>query len=321
MNQNTMHIVIAINRKYLRYSYVMLTSLLINNPNPIHIYILHRELHSADFSFFDSLQTQYDAHIHFCRIPDSLMPPARVMASNSWGIETYFRLCIMDLLPDNIDRALYIDSDMIVNAPLDEFYFCELGEKKIAACRDFISQAPFGDYRDYLFRGMPEHFIYFNAGLTLFSLENLRPEYSFRKYMETAERLNYQIQFPDQDLLNYCHYEHVLFFDPRRYNLYARRAYTDWHLNYADVKKNTAVIHYATAKPWQGNFLHCNIEQLWWDYAKRTPFFHELSEETLTQIMKDETVYRYISELEAENQQLYQILEQYEIILRKAGIQ
>ncbi len=321
MNQNSMNIVIAINRRYIHYSYVMLTSLLINNAHPIDVFVLHRDLLPEDEDIFAPLSEQYPVTFHFCFISDELLPPPEVLASNSWGIETYFRLAIMDLLPQDIDRALYIDSDMIINAPLDELYYCDFGNKKIAACRDFISTAPFGDYRDTLFcEVIPDDFIYFNAGLTLFSLEHLRPDYCFRTYMETAKALNYQIQFPDQDLLNYCHRKDVLFFDARRYNLYARRAYTDLHLHYEEVRRDTTVIHYATAKPWQGNFLHCDIEQIWWDYAKETPFYYNLMEEALQQVMMDETVNTYVFELQQENQQLYQIMQQYEQILKKAGI-
>lgn len=321
MKQNPMNIVIAINRHYIRYSYVMLTSLFLNNHHPINVYVLHRDLLAEDKEVFTPLQEQYHANFHFCTISDQLLPSADVMASNSWGVETYFRLAIMDLLPDDVTRALYIDSDMIINAPLDELYFCDLGDKKIAACPDFICQAPFGDYRDEIFHEMiPNGFVYFNAGLTLFSLENLRPNHCFNTYMEAARKLNYQIRFPDQDLLNYCHQNEILFFDSRRYNLYARRAYTDYHLHYTQVKKDVTVIHYATAKPWQGNFLHCDIEQIWWDYAKQTPFYFELMEETLYQVMVDDTVNHYVTEIQQENQQLYQIVAQYEQILQKAGI-
>lgn len=321
MKQISMNVVIAINRRYIRYSYVMLSSLLENNTGPIDIYILHRDLLPEDMVIFDPLSSSYQASLHFCYIPDALLPPPKVMASNTWGIETYFRLTLMDLLPKELDRALYIDSDMIINGSLDEFYHCDLGDKKLAACPDFICSAPFGDYRDHLFSDVSlDGFIYFNAGLTLFSLEKLRKDFCFDAYMDVARQLDYQIQFPDQDLLNYCHRGDVLLFDARRYNLYARRAYTNHHMRYDGVKRDTTVIHYATAKPWQGNYLHCDIEQLWWDYAAKTPFYHELMQDTLREVMMDDTVNRYVSELQQENKQLYSILDQYELILKKSGI-
>ena len=44
MHSKPLHLVIAINRKYIRYAYVMLTSLLLHTTCDVHVYILHREL-------------------------------------------------------------------------------------------------------------------------------------------------------------------------------------------------------------------------------------------------------------------------------------
>jgi lipopolysaccharide biosynthesis glycosyltransferase len=321
MERKPMNIVIAVNRHYVRYSYIMLTSLLINNPAPVHVYVLHHDLLPEDENTFAQLCDSFPVTFHYCYLSDELLPPADIRATNSWGLETYFRLAIIDVLPHTADRALYIDSDMIINRSLDEFYYCSFGDKKIAACRDFICNAPFGDYRDDTFQDViPDGFTYFNAGLTLFYLDALRKEYNFSRYMDAAKELDYRIHFPDQDLLNYCHRRDVLFFDAMQYNLYVRRAYTDYGIHYNDVKQNTTVIHYATAKPWQGNFLHCDIEQLWWDYAAKTPFYHELLAETMREIMMDSTVNTYITNLQEENKQLYHIIEQYEHLLKKSKI-
>lgn len=321
MNKNPMNIVIAVNQHYVRYSYVMLTSLLINNPEPVHVYVLHHDLTAKDKNTFAQLCEAYPVTFHYCYLSTKLLPPPDVRATTSWYLETYFRLAILDVLPDTEERALYIDSDMIINQSLYDFYYCDFGNKRIAACKDFICNAPFGDYRDDTFRDIiPDGFTYFNAGLMLFHLDALRSEYNFQRYMDAAKELNYHIQFPDQDLLNYCHRNDILFFDAMQYNLFVRRAYTDYGMHYADVKKNTTVIHYATAKPWQGNYLHCDIEQIWWDYAAKTPFYNELLHETMHEIMTDSTVNTYISELQKENAQLYHIIDQYELLLKKSGI-
>lgn len=321
MTRNPMNIVIAVNRKYLRFAYIMLNSFFLNNSVPSNIYVIHHDLTSDDEGFFADLEARFPATFQFLYASDELLPPAEVLASNSWGIETYFRLLIMDLLPETVDRALYIDADMIIHQSVEDFYYCDLEGKRLAACKDMISQPPFNDYRDETFRDcISAGFQYFNAGFTLFDVQALRGDFSFQRYMDTAKELNYQIQFPDQDLLNYCHCNDVRFFDALKYNLYARRAFTNHGIRYDWVKQNTAVIHYASAKPWHGNCFHCDIEQLWWEYAKLTPFYQELLEETMTAIMTDDTTFRYVNELESERKQLYQILDQYETILKKANI-
>lgn len=316
-----MNIVIAINKAYIPYVSVMLTSLFCQHSCPIDIYVLHHELTSEDEAVLCRLSETYEAAFHFLYIPDSLLPPAEVKSATPWGIETYFRLAILDLLPADAHRAVYLDADMIVNKPLDALYSCDLQGKKIAACYELSCHAPFGDYRDALFCELiPDGFTYFNAGMMLLDLDALRPQYGFDRYMAAAAELNYQIQFPDQDLLNYCHHGEVLHLDFRQYNLFARRAYTDFGMRYEDVKENVSVIHYTNEKPWRGNCLHCDIELLWWDYAKKTPFYHDLLVAAARELMFDTTVRAYSDNIRFEQQQLMTAIDTYEQIFARCNI-
>ena len=304
-----MNIVIAINKAYIPYVSVMLTSLFCQHSCPIDIYVLHHELTSEDEAVLCRLSETYEAAFHFLYIPDSLLPPAEVKSATPWGIETYFRLAILDLLPADAHRAVYLDADMIVNKPLDALYSCDLQGKKIAACYELSCRAPFGDYRDALFCELiPDGFTYFNAGMMLLDLDALRPQYGFDRYMAAAAELNYQIQFPDQDL------------DFRQYNLFARRAYTDFGMRYEDVKENVSVIHYTNEKPWRGNCLHCDIELLWWDYAKKTPFYHDLLVAAARELMFETTVRAYSDNIRFVQQQLMTALDTDEQIFARGNI-
>lgn len=165
MHSEPIHLVIAINQKYIRYAYVMLTSLLLHTSCDVHVYVLHRELSAADQQMFDTLTHSYPVTFHFIHVPDTLLPPQKVLATSAWGAEAYFRLAITDLMPSCVDRALYLDTDMIVNQSIDDFYFCDLKGKKIAACAEIIHEPPFGNYRDELFAPLfSAGFSYFNSG-------------------------------------------------------------------------------------------------------------------------------------------------------------
>lgn len=59
MKRNPMNIVIAVNRRYVRYSYIMLTSLLLNNPDPVDVYVLHCDLTAEDELIFSRLSESY----------------------------------------------------------------------------------------------------------------------------------------------------------------------------------------------------------------------------------------------------------------------
>lgn len=322
MCQSPMNLAIAINRKYVRYAYVMLTSFLIHNANPLHVYVFHRELTADDEEVLRQLSLQYPVTFHFVFVPDSLLPPEEVLATSSWGVEAYFRLAITDLMPASVGRVLYLDTDMIIHNSVEELYFVDLAGNKIAACKEFTCSPPFGNYRDTLFAPLfADGFYYFNSGSILYDLDALRPSYSFATYMETAKALNYAIQFPDQDLLNYCHHKETLFVDTFRYNLNARYAFTDYSIHYEEMKRDATIIHYASSKPWRGNFVHCNVEQIWWEYAAQTPFYQELLWEMLYDTLTDTSVNSYLVNLINQNEELYSKIEQYQAVLDQAGIQ
>lgn len=79
MHSKPLHLVIAINRKYIRYAYVMLTSLLLHTTCDVHVYILHRELAPADQQTFDQLAHSYPVTFHFIHVPDALLLPKKFL--------------------------------------------------------------------------------------------------------------------------------------------------------------------------------------------------------------------------------------------------
>ena len=219
MEQQTMNLAIAINRSYVRYAYVMLSSFFTHHTRPVNVFVMHRDLLPSDMELLRALANapagQRRADFHFLHVPDSLMPPAEVLASSAWGPEAYFRLAVVDLLPADIDRVLYLDTDMIVNAPLTDMYDCDMGSCRIAACKEHFCDPPYGNYCDELFAELiPKGFCYFNSGTILYRLDAMRPDCDFASYMELARRLGYRIEFPDQDLLNYRHFGEVYYLDP-----------------------------------------------------------------------------------------------------------
>ena len=68
MHSEPIHLVIAINQKYIRYAYVMLTSLLLHTSCDVHVYVLHRELNAADQQTFDTLTHSYPVTFHFIQL-------------------------------------------------------------------------------------------------------------------------------------------------------------------------------------------------------------------------------------------------------------
>lgn len=289
------NIATALNSRYMRYAYVMLTSVFVNQPDAdIHVYLLHSDLSMQDIGHLNSLADKYHNHISF-------LPINREDFSSSlpttvcWPLEAYFRLMLPDILPPDVNRLLYLDVDMIIDKPIKSLYEADFEGKKFCVCRDmgFNNEAttfPFPDARNELFKKhIAQNFTYFNSGMMLWNIENLRGKYTFDTYMELAGTLNYKLIAPDQDLLNYLHWDQVKFLDEYQFNLFSKMSYNNG-IHYEDIKRGTTIIHFAGMKPWEGQYVHYDIEQLWWDYARLTPFYVELMEEFLHSCINDPTV-------------------------------
>lgn len=292
-----MNIATALNRKYLMYTGVMLHSLCQNNPVPVRAFLLHSELADPDILLLKDSLSAFNIEI----VPLAVNPllfSSRLPRNTQWSIETYYRLALMELLPEDVDRLLYLDVDMIVNQSLEEIYNIDFQDNEIIATIDSCGKKTwdkFGQKQKEMFEDLVNRgYQYFNAGFMLLNIQQMQKKYSFDTYLKAIEEWNYQMDAPDQDILNYVHALKVGYIDCWKYDLFARIAHGEGY-TYDQVKANTAVIHYAGTKPWDADNCHFDIEQLWWDYARLTPFYSQLLEEFLHKTMFDSTLETYIN--------------------------
>lgn len=317
MNNSRINIATALNSRYMRYTYVMLTSLFRNQPDAhIHVYLLHSDLTESDQTHLLSLAKEYSQNIHFLFIDQSLFSD-KLPTTSSWPLEAYYRLLLLNLLPLEVERILYLDVDMIINKPISKLYFTDFENSYFCVCRDMGVSLPFSDIRNEIFKEhISNSFTYFNSGMMLWNIKELRSKYSFNDYMALAQRLNFHILAPDQDLLNFMHWNQVKFVDEYQYNLFSKLAYNNG-VRYQDVLSETTIVHFAGMKPWEGEYVHYDIEQLWWDYAKLTPFYHELMEEFMHNVINNPIVPDTLSSLAEEKKSLSQTLAQSNAMCQK----
>lgn len=154
-------------------------------------------------------------------------------------------------------------------------------------------------FHDMLAQG----FRYFNAGVMLFNVAQIRKTNNFNTYMEAIKKWNYEMEAPDQDILNYVHGYKAGYIDYKEFNLFARIAHNQKY-SYNDVKNSVKIIHFAGDKPWNNTNCHYDIEQLWWDYALKTPFYYSLLEQLQQNLMSDNTLETIVDDLIKENGEL-----------------
>lgn len=275
-----MNVATALNRKYLLYTGVMLASLCENNPEHVDAYLLHSELTDEDINILQNGLSKYDITIHSMKIDKGAF--SEKLGTNSmWTIETYYRLMLVDILPHTVERIFYFDVDLIINKSLKNFYEMDFKGNEIIACEDDCGMCDISHYgpvhKRMFGREEMKDYRYFNAGVLLLNIGAMRGKYDFKYYMDVAKNdWNYEMEAFDQDLLNYVHWNKVGYVPFEFYDLFARIAFYDG-VKEQTVRDKVAIIHYTQYKPWDGCATHFDIEQIWWDYAKKTPFYDELA--------------------------------------------
>jgi lipopolysaccharide biosynthesis glycosyltransferase len=153
----------------------------------------------------------------------------------------------MDYLPRSVQRVLYLDSDIIINGPLEILFNLDMAGNIIAAATDSHNHTQ-EVTRIKRELGLPQDFEYVNSGVLVMDIE------AMRGYITTAEIINRltvyrsRLKYPDQDLLNVLFNDKILHLDRYMYN-YSPFSNCSW---LDDLTAGyPAVIHFTGIKPWK----------------------------------------------------------------------
>ncbi len=179
---------------------------------------------------------------------------------------TYFRLFLPELYPQ-YNKVLYLDSDIIIKGDISELYNTELGTNLVAAAPDDIIQynKVFQDYAE-LVVGVSKYQYYFNAGVLLMNLDELRKFDFQNKFLYLLGTVKFSVA-QDQDYLNRLCKGRVTLLD---------RAWDCMPLvNETTKVEDIKLVHYNFAyKPW--HFEDVLYQEFFWEYAEKTEFYDEI---------------------------------------------
>ena len=211
--------------------------------------------------------------------------------------ETYYRFLIQELLP-YYSKVLYLDSDLIVKGDVSELFSVDLGDNLLAAVRD-VDYCGNLNMKDGIrmrytkeVLGMHQPYDYFQAGVLVLNTKAMRKLHPMEKWLEFASDDRYI--YNDQDILNvhcqgrvkYLDYDWNVMTDCYgrigRIFSFAPAAIFD---AFNDSRNHEKIVHYAGAqKPWK--VMGSDRFDLYWEYAKETPFYVQLSSMLHAEVVK-----------------------------------
>ena len=157
---------------------------------------------------------------------------------------TYCRILLPRLL--NVERLIYLDCDVLVFRDLARLFDLELAPGKVlAAARDSETLSLADDspiIADTL--NLPREGAYFNCGVMLMNLDELRKQDFFERAVEFVNRKS-AYRFWDQSAINFLLYGQIHEL-PESWN----RA--SWRFDAQQNNDLDCVLHYTTSAPWLG---------------------------------------------------------------------
>lgn len=187
---------------------------------------------------------------------------------------TYLRLLIPDLLPQTLNKAIYMDCDVLVLKDIEELWNVELGEHPIGAVQD-MKLPNFGKAFLSLDGLPPADTPYYHSGMLLMNLQKWRERDLTKKIIQFIEDHSATIRWIDQDGINAVLAHSCLPLDPR-WNV-SIESFTDaWEKSpfdrdtFTSLTTNPSIVHFATrSKPWHAECKH-----------PKTPLFFQFLDNT-----------------------------------------
>lgn len=265
--QQVIPVFYACDDNFVKYTVVSLYSMIKNasKEHKYHVYILHTGISDEMKKKVSELENESfdisfeDVSGYLESISDKL--PIRDYYSKT----TYFRFFIAEMFPQ-YQKAIYIDSDTIVQGDISRLFFTDISDAYVGACHEqaMVQVDEYGTYAERVV-GVSRH-NFFNAGMLLINCGQFRTKRVLDKFIEYLHIYNFTVT-QDEDYLNLICKDHVYWLDQR------------WNTEiFGEIPYDIGeahILHYImTSKPW--HYSDCRHGEIFWEYAESTTVYNEL---------------------------------------------
>lgn len=266
-------IVACTDKSFVMPTGVMMLSVCVNNPETdivFHI-ILEDNVKAGDRQSLEDIVSPYNGKSIVFYYANDEIQKMTFPEGEKLDITkvTYYRLFLAESLPQDIDKVLYLDGDLIVRHSLLPLWNVELGEHALAAVSDCsISCIEYYNRLHY-----PYELGYFNAGVLLINLRYWREHQVVKVFESYMEKHGDAIKYHDQDVLNVVFCENKILI-PIKYNLQhgflekKSISYDYWKLEneVLEARENPCIVHFTYRdKPWRKYQIESHPFSSTWD--------------------------------------------------------
>ncbi|MCP3966862.1 MAG: glycosyltransferase family 8 protein [Lentisphaerae bacterium] len=272
---NAISIACGTDKNYVQHAAVMLCSLFENNKDAsFNVYILTEAEENISKAFLDFVD-DYGHKVNIIVMHTEEIKKLPLMPGYPHAV--YYPMFLPELLPRELEKIIYFDTDIVINGDISELWDIDLGSKPLAAVRDYLVLKSPVQLRQLKNTIKIKEDQYFNSGSLVFNLDLLRNENFTEKCLCWAHKNLNQIMYPDQDIMNAVTAGNWLRLPPK-YNASHFLGDADncffniWSQSeILEARKKPVVIHYiGRCKPWH---YKCTYEVgKYFKYLEKTPW-------------------------------------------------
>lgn len=260
-----MNIFFAINRTYIQHLCVAMTSILVNNPDAyMHFNVISNDLDDDGKRKLEKLKKYYgNFDITYFEVEGTKFENLKLNIGYI-SQQTYYRYIIPELVSD-MDKALYLDADLIVNQSLKDLWETNVDGYYAAGVRDtYIKDIGYAPKI-----GFGSNDLYINAGVLLLNLKKIREDDKVKELFDNTQKFSDIIEYQDQDIINMT-FKNKIKELPLIYNY----TFRDVISNGKEKLDDAVIVHFTgNKKPWDYYFATGNpAEYLYFKYLQKSPF-------------------------------------------------
>lgn len=267
MHNQVIPVFFACDNNFVKFTVVSLKSMIANASKDYkyHVYVLHTDITEEMQKKVFALQND-NFEITFEDVTDYLKSISdKLPIRDYYSKTTYYRLFIAEMFLE-YDKAIYIDSDTIVQGDISKLYETDIHDAYVGACHEtvMVQEDVFGTYVEKVM-GI-SRYNFFNAGILLINCDQFRLHFVLDKFIGLLHTYNFVVT-QDEDYLNLICKDHVYWLDQRwNTEIFGEIPYPIEEAN---------ILHYImTSKPW--HYHDCRFGDIFWKYAKETEVYEEI---------------------------------------------
>lgn len=284
MNRNELNVLFSSDNNYAQHLGAAMQSLLDNNQDftVVRIYVIDNGISDLSKDKIYSIARKFSNAAIFWIPFEKWKTKLQLNMTWSISISAYARLFVAEMIPDEIDRILYLDCDMIVCNSLQNLWNTDIKDCILGAVQDSVS-----DNTKKAVGLLPDD-RYFNSGMLLIDLAKWRKLSIGTKCFQYIEEKNGSVVHHDQGVLNgvlrnqwfrlpLCdNLMTIHFIFNRRSVIHYFREHADFYSEneIVNAKEHPVIMHYTpsfTSRPWCKNCKH-PLRMLYWENLAQTPW-------------------------------------------------